>query len=32
MIAFVKDLFAFVALGGFTVSAIAWLDAASRLV
>lgn len=32
MIAFVKDLFAFLALGGFTVVALTWMDAAARLV
>ena len=32
MLAFLKDLFAFVALGGFTFGALAWMDVAARLV
>ncbi len=29
---FLKDLMAFVALGAFSIVALGWLDAASRLV
>ena len=29
---FLKDLMAFVALGAFSLAALGWLDAASRLV
>lgn len=32
MLAFVKDFMALVALTGFTVTALTWMDAASRLV
>jgi hypothetical protein len=32
MIAFAKDLLAFVALAGFSVAALTWMDIASRLV
>lgn len=32
MLAFVKDLFAMLALGGFTLSAVIWMDVATRLV
>lgn len=32
MLAFVKDLFAMLALSGFTISAVVWMDVASRLV
>jgi hypothetical protein len=31
MTAFLKDLMAFVALGAFSVAALAWMDALSRL-
>jgi hypothetical protein len=31
MIAFVKDLMAFLALGAFSIAALTWLDALSRL-
>ena len=32
MIAFVKDLLAFLALGGFSVASLTWVDIASRFV
>lgn len=32
MLGFVKDLLAFVALGAFSLTALIWMDAASRLV
>jgi hypothetical protein len=32
MIAFVKDLLAFIALGGFSVASLTWMDIASRFV
>jgi hypothetical protein len=32
VIAFVKDLLAFVALGGFSVASLTWMDIAARLV
>ena len=32
MLSFVKDLLAFLVLGGFSVGALAWVDVASRLV
>ncbi len=32
MIAFFKDLLAFVALGSFSVAALTWVDGLSRLV
>jgi hypothetical protein len=32
MIVFFKDLLAFVALGAFSVAALTWVDALSRLV
>lgn len=32
MIAFVKDLFAFLALGGFSVASLTWMDIASLFV
>ena len=32
MFGFVKDLVAFATLGGFTVTALAWADIATRLV
>lgn len=32
MTAFLKDFLAFIALGGFTVTALTWMDVASQLV
>ena len=32
MIGFVKDLLAIVALGGFSVASLTWMDFAARLV
>ncbi len=32
MVAFFKDFLALAALGGFTVTAVCWVDAAARLV
>ena len=32
MLAFVKDLFAFMALGAFSLAALTWVDVLSRLV
>jgi hypothetical protein len=32
VLTFVKDLLAFVALAGFSVSSLTWMDLASRLV
>jgi hypothetical protein len=32
MIAFIKDLLAFLALGGFSLASLTWMDIASRLV
>lgn len=32
MITFVKDLLAFLALGGFSVASLTWVDIVSRLV
>lgn len=32
MLSFVKDLLAFLVLGGFSVGALTWVDVASRLV
>lgn len=32
MLSFVKDLLAFVALAGFTVASLTWMDLAARLV
>ena len=32
MLAFVKDLLAFLALGGFSVASLTWMDIAARLV
>lgn len=32
MFAFVKDLLAFIALAGFSVASLTWMDIASRLV
>lgn len=32
MLSFVKDFLSLVSLGGFTVAALCWMDAASRLV
>jgi hypothetical protein len=32
MLAFVKDLFAFLALGGFSVASLTWMDIAAKLV
>lgn len=32
MIAFAKDLLAFLALGGFSIGSLVWMDIASKLV
>ena len=32
MLSFVKDLLAFLVLGGFSVASLTWMDIASRLV
>ena len=32
MLTFVKDLMAFLALGGFSVASLTWMDIAARLV
>lgn len=32
MLAFVKDLLAFLALGGFSVASLTWVDIAARLL
>lgn len=32
MLSFVKDLLAFLVLGGFSVGALSWMDVAARLV
>jgi hypothetical protein len=32
MLSFVKDLLAFVVLGGFSVASLTWMDIAARLV
>lgn len=32
MLAFVKDLLAFLALGGFSVASLTWMDIASKFV
>ena len=32
MLSFLKDLLAFLALGGFSIASLAWIDIASRLV
>jgi hypothetical protein len=32
MLSFVKDLLAFLVLGGFSVGSLTWMDIASRLV
>lgn len=32
MLSFVKDLLAFVALAGFSVASLTWMDLAARLV
>jgi hypothetical protein len=32
MLGFVKDLLAFIALGGFSLATLTWMDLAARLV
>ena len=32
MLAFVKDLFAFLALGGFSVASLTWVDIVARFI
>lgn len=32
VLSFVKDLFAFLALGGFSVASLTWMDFAARLM